>query len=265
MERVLRPNHPLSLNFSGNYPMSPPGWAEPAKSAFLRRVCHAARNPKDRLAERSARRSAIPVVATGIARENRVTRRRSGEGWRAAALWFCLLIGLFGPGTSAAADAVPGESEVKAAFVLNFIKFVEWPASAFHSKEDPIVLAVLGKDPVGDAILGLHGKSVSRRTLVVRKTTGHASLGEYHILYVGASAQAELPAALREAHQRAVLTIADFEGFAGKGGMIGFIRQDDRVGFEINEEASREAGLKINARLLYLGRSVRGRLEGDKK
>jgi hypothetical protein len=61
-----------------------------------------------------------------------------------------------------------------------------------------------------------------------------------------------------------VLTVGDFEGFAGRGGTIGFIRQENRVGFEINEESARKAGLKVNAKLLYLGKSVRGR-EGDER
>jgi hypothetical protein len=61
-----------------------------------------------------------------------------------------------------------------------------------------------------------------------------------------------------------VLTVADFEGFAGRGGTIGFIRQDDRVGFEINEESAKKAGVKINAKLLYLGKSVHGREGGGR-
>ena len=193
---------------------------------------------------------------------NRVARRHSGEGWLGILLVLCLLPGCFGLATAAA--ETPDESEVKVAFVLNFIKFVEWPASAFHSPEDPIVVAVLGKDPVGDEIQGLQGKQVSRRTLVVRRSSDVASLGECHLLFVGASEMAVLPAVLRAVRERPVLTIADFEGFAGRGGTIGFIRQEDRVGFEINEEAARKAGLTINAKLLYLGRKVRTSHGGGK-
>ncbi len=203
-----------------------------------------------------------PVGGIDVVLESRVTRRHSGVGLRGITLGFCLLPCFLGLETAAA--AAPGEAEVKAAFVLNFVRFVEWPASAFRSPEDPIVLAVLGKDPVGDALLGLQGKSVSRRTLVVRSSPDVASLEGCHVLFVGASEQAELPAVLRSVRRGPVLTIGNFEGFSGLGGMIGFIRQDHRVGFEINEEAARYAGLTINAKLLYLGRKVRSRHGGER-
>jgi hypothetical protein len=156
----------------------------------------------------------------------------------------------------APADAAPAEPDVKAAFVLNFIKFVEWPSSAFRSADDPLVLAVVGKDPTAAAIERLDGKTVSGRRLVVRRAAGAAAVDPCHVLFIGASGKGELPALLGEVHRRPILTVADFEGFAGRGGAIGFTRQSDRIGFEINEEAVRGAGLKVNAKLLYLGRIV---------
>ena len=81
-----------------------------------------------------------------------------------------ILIGMLCP-SAPAAEGI-GEAEVKAAFVFNFIKFVEWPSSAFHSPEDPILLSVLGNDPTGAALASLDGKKVSGRLLVVRKVPG---------------------------------------------------------------------------------------------
>jgi hypothetical protein len=173
-----------------------------------------------------------------------------------------LLAGMFFPSALAAASV--GENDVKAAFIFNFIKFVEWPASAFPSPEDPILLSVLGKDPVVESIEGLSGKTVSGRRVVVRKARDLASLERCHILFVGASEKAALAPVLSAVQRWPVLTIGDFEGFAGRGGAIGLIRQDDRVGFEINEESARKVGLKVNAKLLYLGKGVRGR-EGDER
>jgi hypothetical protein len=165
---------------------------------------------------------------------------------------------------SALAAASVGESDVKAAFILNFIKFVEWPSSAFSSPEDPILISVVGNDPMGDSIDGLGGKTVSGRKVVVRKAGNLASLERCHILFVGASEKASLAPALGAVQRWPVLTVGDFEGFAGRGGTIGFIRQENRVGFEINEESARKAGLKVNAKLLYLGKSVRSRDGGEK-
>lgn len=172
------------------------------------------------------------------------------------------LVGMLLPSALAAASV--GESDVKAAFILNFIKFVEWPASAFRSQEEPILLSVVGKDPVGDAIGGLNGKTVSGRKVVVRKAPDLASLQRCHILFVGASEKASLAPALGAVQRWPVLTVGDFDGFAGRGGTIGFIRQDSRVGFEINEGSARKAGLKISAKLLYLGKSVRGHEGGER-
>ena len=170
------------------------------------------------------------------------------------------LLGILFPATPSAEGI--GESDVKAAFVLNFIRFVEWPAAAFHSPEDPIVLSIIGNDPIAASIETLDGMKVSGRRLVVRRIPGLSAPERCHVLFVGASAKAELASVLGAVQRRPVLTIADFEGFAGRGGTIGFIRRDNRVGFEINEESARKAGLEISAKLLYLGKIVPGRREG---
>ena len=165
------------------------------------------------------------------------------------------LLGMVCP-SAPAAEGIP-EGDVKAAFVLKFIKFVEWPASAFSSSESPIFLSVLGNDPTAASLASLDGKTVSGRRVVVQKVPSLSALERIHVLYVGASEKKELPAILAVVQQRPVLTIADLEGFTGRGGTIGFIRQDDRVGFEINEDAARKAGMKINVKLPYLGKRTR--------
>jgi hypothetical protein len=173
-----------------------------------------------------------------------------------------LLVATLLPWVHAAVE--PDEGAVKAAFVLNFMKFVEWPASAFPSAEAPVLLAVLGVDPVAASLPSLHGKLVSGRPVVVRRVSDLGDLGECQVIYVGASEQERLPEILRAVHARPTLVVADFEGFAGRGGTIGFIRRDDRIGFEVNEESARRAGLQVSAKLLYLGKSVRGGPGGER-
>jgi hypothetical protein len=189
----------------------------------------------------------------------RLLRYRKLLQWAAGIL---ILAGILLPSSPAAAEI--GEADVKAAFVLNFLKFVEWPASAFHSPEDPIVLSVFGTDPTAATLASLDGKMVSGRRVVVRKVPGLPVLERCQVLFIGASEKAALPSILGAVQHWPALTIADFERFAQRGGTIGFIRQDDRVGFEINEESAKKAGLKVNAKLLYLGKSVRGRQGGEK-
>lgn len=170
------------------------------------------------------------------------------------------LAGMLCPPTLAADGA--REGDVKAAFVLNFLKFVEWPASTSRSPEDPIVLSLLGDDPIAASLATLDGKEASGRRVVVRKIPALSALERCQVLFVGASEKAQLERVLGAVQRWPVLTVADFEGFAGRGGTIGFVRQDNRVGFEINEESARNAGLKVSAKLLYLGRSAHGRQGG---
>ncbi len=172
------------------------------------------------------------------------------------------LLGMLRTSTPAAEGI--GEGDVKAAFVLNFLKFVEWPASAFRSLEDPIVLSVLSNDPAATSLASLYGKKVSGRRVIVRKVPVLSALERCHVLFVGASENAELGRVLGAVQRWPVLTVADFEEFAGRGGMIGFVRQNTRVGFEINEESAKKAGLKVSAKLLYLGKGVRGRQGGER-
>ena len=177
-------------------------------------------------------------------------------------VWVLILLGM--PYPSAPAAEVVAEGGVKAAFVLNFMRFVEWPATAFHSPEAPIVLSVLGDDLTAASLASLDGKKVSGRRVVARKVPGLPALEKCHVLYVGASEKAELAPILGVVQRWPTLTVADFEGFAGQGGTIGFIRRDNLVGFEINEESARKAGLNINAKLLYLGKRVRGQKGGER-
>ena len=174
---------------------------------------------------------------------------------RRLALGAVLLAGMLLP--SAPAAEGPAEGDVKAAFVLNFMKFVEWPASAFPAPDAPILLSIVGNDPIAAALSSLHGKTVAGRRVVVRRVPAPGELEECHVLFVGASEQEKLAPLLRALQGRPTLTIADFEGFAGRGGTIGFTRREDKIGFEINEESARKAGLQVSAKLLYLGKSVR--------
>ena len=186
-----------------------------------------------------------------------MTGRRVRVILQGGALILFLLLGfLFF--SSALAGSISEEADIKAAFFLNFIKFVEWPGPAFASPGDPYVVSVVGNDPVATAIEGLDNKTVSGRKLVVRKVSDLSSLGQCHILYVGKSEKGKAGQVLGAVKSSPVLTVADFDGFARQGGTIGFIHKDDRIRFEINEESANKSGLKVNAKLLYLGKIVRG-------
>ncbi|MEW6322185.1 MAG: YfiR family protein [Acidobacteriota bacterium] len=173
----------------------------------------------------------------------------------AAALGLLLLLPA---GLSARAGVQGGadEYQVKAAFLYQFTRFVEWPADAFADRKAPVVLCLAGTDPFGDLLDGqLAGKTAGERPFrIVRLAAGAPPA--CHILFVGAS-ERERTARWLDAHAgRPVLTIGDMSGFARDGGVANFVVESSRVRFEFNTAAADRARLKVSSKLLALARVV---------
>ena len=152
---------------------------------------------------------------------------------------------------------LPGEYEVKAAFLYNFAKFVEWPAETYSSPTAPIRLCVLGEDPFGRILDHVvQGKSINGRTLTILRSRQVRELRACHILFIGASEQNRLPGIFAALQGSSALSVGDTEQFAQSGGAIQFTLQDNRVRFTINLAASERARLKISSKLLSLARVV---------
>lgn len=146
--------------------------------------------------------------------------------------------------------------EVKAAFLLNFTKFTEWPASAFASGSSPISVCILGKDPFGRSIDDIvNGESVNGRRIVVNRIPDVGAARACNLVYVGEDASS-----FRIGHEfgHAVLTIGEGEKFMQEGGMIAFVIDQRRVRFLVNPAAAEAAGLKLSSRLLNVAKSVEG-------
>jgi hypothetical protein len=148
------------------------------------------------------------------------------------------------------------EYTVKAAFLYNFAKFVEWPADAFTGPASPIVLFVLGVDPFGDALKSLKGKTANGRPIIVRYAANLGELERCHLLFVSASSMALLPKILQATKSWSVLTVGDVDGFARDGGTINLVNEEQRIGIEINMEAAQRSRLKISSKLLALAKIV---------
>lgn len=154
----------------------------------------------------------------------------------------------------------PGEEQVKAAFVYNFAKFVEWPESAFESKEDPMVLCIAGKDKVGAALQLLKQRAVQGRPLHINVLPANRdSLKNVlcHILFIASSEEQRQQDLLAELENAPVLTVADNIEFVKQGGMISLYVEAQRVQFSINQNATHNNGLKLSARMLQLARIPR--------
>ena len=149
------------------------------------------------------------------------------------------------------------EYQVKAAYLFNFLKFVEWPEGAFADPLAPIVIGIVGDDPFEDALPQVVvGKTVQGRDLVIRKYRVGEDLRTSHILFISASEKRRLPQLLAGLRGSNVLTVADFEGFLEEGGMIQLFSENNRVRFAINVDAAVRAKLKLSSKLLSLARVV---------
>lgn len=148
------------------------------------------------------------------------------------------------------------EYRLKAAFLFNFVQFVEWPSSAFADDRAPLVICVVGSDPFGDALdQTVEGESVDGRRIVARRAGDRESLDACHLLFVSRSEQTRLPTVLQSMGSAApVLTVSDIDGFVGEGGTIGFFLDRKRIRFEISPSQAHRRGLKLSSQLLGLGR-----------
>ena len=157
-----------------------------------------------------------------------------------------------------AAAKEAGEYEVKAAFLYNFAKFIEWPSNVSPGPNAPMVIGILGKDPFGGEIdRAVAGKTVNGRRLLIKRFSTLESYEYCHILFVSASERSNLPRILAAVANSSVLTVSETERFAQIGGIINFTTIESRIRFEINQAAAERAGLKISSKLLSLGRAIR--------
>lgn len=150
------------------------------------------------------------------------------------------------------------EYQVKAAFLYNFAKFVEWPPQAFKTPQDPIAICVLGANPFGAALADLiRGKSIDGRPIVFRLVQEAEEAGACQILFVGASAEKRFRSLWGNLTPAGLLTVGEAPGFTADGGMINFKLDSGRVRFEINLDAAQRAQLHISSKLLSLAQIVK--------
>lgn len=155
------------------------------------------------------------------------------------------------------AQAPSGEAQVKAAFVYNFLKFVEWPPASFGGPDEPLVIAVVGEGATADATAAfLAAKRVGGRPLAVRRVAWDQPLAGVHAVFVAETDPLRLRRLLAAALAGAVLSIGEGEAFASQGGVIGLVVEERKVRFDIDMSVARTAGLKVSSKLLALTRVI---------
>jgi len=167
---------------------------------------------------------------------------------------FCALVVLLWPACAAGEPAAPPtEYQVKAAFLYNFMKFVEWPDSAFVTPEAPIRVAILGDDPFARIVRATMGRrTIGKRSVDVAYCQDLSELSPCHVLFVAArwmDSAGQISAATQTSP---TLIVADDHQMAGRGATISFFMQESRVRFTIDADLATAAGLRISSRLLKL-------------
>lgn len=154
--------------------------------------------------------------------------------------------------TSHASDRISKEYEVKAVFLLNFAKIIEWPTTAFDNSESNIVVGIFGNDDFGEALNTINGKTVGGRKLEVRKLGQGGALDGCHLLFISSSEKWRLRQILAEVAGQPVLTVSDISDFAEQGGIISLTNEETKIKITINQGSAQRAGLKISSQLLRI-------------
>jgi len=156
-----------------------------------------------------------------------------------------------------AQETLPPEYQIKAAFLFNFVQFVEWPEHAFSAPDAPIRIGVLGPNPFqGKLVSTVQGETVRGRPLAVEHSARLADLLDCHLIFVGASERAQLGAILNALAGRPVLTVGETPDFARRGGVVNFYLEGQKVRFEINRAAAQRQHLRLASQMVKLARLV---------
>ncbi len=149
------------------------------------------------------------------------------------------------------ASAALSEHRLKAVFLFNFSRFVEWPPSAFPAADAPFVIGVFGRDPFGSDLDDVaRGETVNGRPLLIRRVQTVQDAAACQILFRPESERANLEEILAAVTRSNTLTVSDLDGAAQRGAMIRLVTDRDKVRMRINVESARAAGLTISSKLL---------------
>jgi len=167
-----------------------------------------------------------------------------------------VLLAFSGAG-GARAETSAGEYDVKAAFLYNFAKFVDWPQAAFPDPNGSFKICVLGKDPFGGSLqAAVGGEEIAGHKLIVVRTESLSKPAGCQILFISRSEREQTAQVLAAVRDAPVLTVGDAPGFLEQGGIINFLLEGTKVRFEINNEAAGRARITISSKLLQLARRV---------
>ena len=170
-------------------------------------------------------------------------------------------------------SAASREYQIKAAFLYNFVRFVDWPEDKLGDANEPIRIGIIGKNPFGNAFEPIKDKKLKGRKVIIEtfkgfgkikrekndKTPKHTEIEKIrkcHMLFICNSEKEYLADIIELVHRHGILTVGQVPGFLEAGGIINFLEEKKKIRFEINLKAARKSKLKIRAKLLRLATRI---------
>lgn len=165
---------------------------------------------------------------------------------------------LIGVSRGQAQQPKPTVYDVKAAYLYNFGKFVEWPAKVTSGNNESFTICVLGKDPFGASLdATIAGEAIDGKSVLAKRISKPQEALNCRVLFISSSEDAQLKDILATLERTSVLTVSDMSQFTRRGGMIQFVDEANRVRFEVNLTVAERAGLTLSSQLLKVAISVR--------
>ena len=186
-------------------------------------------------------------------------------------LWLFLLTATQ---SAPADDTIVPEYQIKAAFLYNFLKFVEWPKAKIGESNEPIIVSTIGQDVFQDAFDSIKNKTLEGRKIAIKKFEGIEELQKAdskkkyrqhpqieairksHLLFICPSEKIYIADILKSVKGHNILTVADTQSFLEAGGIINLMMEEKKVRFEINMVSAKEADIQIRSQLLRLAKKV---------
>jgi len=163
-------------------------------------------------------------------------------------------------GALAAAETSLPEYQVKALFLVNFTKYVEWPVDSSADASTPFTIGIAGDNDIAPYLQSaVEGKTIAGHPLVIRHVEKNEDLANCQILFISASEKSHLAEILNQVKTSPVLTVGETDQFSQRGGIIGFIKKEGKIRLQIDLNAARAAGLQISSRLLSVADRVTGK------
>ncbi|MGA8765673.1 MAG: YfiR family protein [Candidatus Acidiferrales bacterium] len=185
----------------------------------------------------------------------RIHRRRLGALSGLAAVLSVLLCGV---PCLRAQQTKANEFEVKAAYLYNFGRFVEWPDESAVAKNESFEICVLGADPFGRTLdTTLATGTIGGKSVAAKRISKPEEIDSCRIVFISSSEESHLKTVLAALDKASVLTVSDIPRFSERGGMIGFVLDGNRVRFDVNLAIAQGARLTMSSELLKVATSVK--------